>query len=44
MFLVIRMLASLGWLDERPEVDLYEFLPVLTELACSRSKALLNGS
>lgn len=44
MFLVIRMLASLGWLHERPEVDLYEFLPALTELACSRARALLDGS
>jgi Ser/Thr protein kinase RdoA (MazF antagonist) len=26
MFLVVRMLAALGWLNDRPEVDLHEFL------------------
>ncbi len=44
LFVVIRMLASLGWLNDRPEVDLYQFLPVLIELGCSRARALLDGS
>jgi Ser/Thr protein kinase RdoA (MazF antagonist) len=41
LFLVVRMLASLAWLNGRPEVDLYQFLPRLIELACSRARALL---
>ncbi len=41
MFVVVRMLASLGWLNDRPEVDLYALLPVLTELACDRARQLL---
>jgi len=44
MFLVVRMVASLGWLNDRPEVELYQLLPVLTELACSRATALLDDS
>ena len=44
MFLVVRMVASLGWLSDRPEVELYQLLPVLTELACSRATALLDDS
>jgi Ser/Thr protein kinase RdoA (MazF antagonist) len=40
-FLVIRILASLGWLHDRPEVELYQLMPVLIELACSRAEALL---
>lgn len=44
LFLVVRMLASLGWLNDRPEVDLYKFLPALTEMACNHAEALLDGS
>ena len=44
LFLVVRMLASVGWLNERPEVDLYPFLPMLIEIACTRAKALLDDS
>jgi len=44
LFLVVRMLASLGWLNDRPEVDLHQFLPQLIELACSRAEALLAES
>ncbi|MEN8160550.1 MAG: phosphotransferase [Myxococcota bacterium] len=40
-FVVVRMLAALGWLNERPEVDLHALLPALTELACTRARALL---
>jgi Ser/Thr protein kinase RdoA (MazF antagonist) len=41
LFLVVRMLAALGWLNDRPEVGLHRFLPRLIELACTRSRALL---
>jgi Ser/Thr protein kinase RdoA (MazF antagonist) len=44
MFLVVRMLASLGWLNERPEVRFDESLPALIEFACSRARALLDES
>ena len=44
MFLVIRTLASLGWLSARPEVGLYKFLPALAEHACSGARALLDDS
>jgi Ser/Thr protein kinase RdoA (MazF antagonist) len=43
LFVVVRMLASLGWLNDRPEVELYALLPALTELACRRARALLVG-
>ncbi len=42
-FVVVRMLASLGWLNDRPEVELYALLPALTELACARARELLAG-
>jgi hypothetical protein len=35
------MLAALGWLNDRPEVDLHAFLPALIQLACARASALL---
>ena len=44
LFVVVRMLASLGWLNDRPEVELYQFMPHLIELACSRARALLDES
>ena len=44
LFLVVRMLAALGWLNDRPEVDLHRFLPQLIELACTRARALLAES
>lgn len=34
LFLIIRTLATLGWLHDRPEVDYYAFLPMLIEHAC----------
>jgi Ser/Thr protein kinase RdoA (MazF antagonist) len=40
-FVVVRMLAALGWLNDRPEVDLHAFLPALIQLACARASALL---
>ncbi len=40
-FLLIRMLASLGWLHDRPEVEFYQLMPVLIELACRRAEAIL---
>jgi Ser/Thr protein kinase RdoA (MazF antagonist) len=40
-FLLVRMLAGLGWLHDRPEVELYQLMPVLIELGCSRAEALL---
>jgi Ser/Thr protein kinase RdoA (MazF antagonist) len=43
-FLLVRMLASLGWLHDRPEIDLYPFLPGLVEFSCSRAEALLSES
>ena len=43
-FLVIRMLAGLGWLHDRPEIEPYKLMPVLIELACSRAEALLGDS
>lgn len=44
LFVVVRMLASLGWLNARPEVALHQFLPQLTDLACSRAEALLGDA
>jgi len=44
LFVLARMLASLGWLNDRPEVDLYKLLPVLIELACAHSQALIGGA
>lgn len=34
-------LASLGWLNDRPEIELYEFLPMLIGLACAGASGLL---
>ena len=44
LFVLVRMLAALGWLNDRPEVELYALLPALIELACSRVEALLGDS
>ncbi len=44
LFLLIRALASLGWLHDRPEVDLYQFMPVLIEISCARAREFLDGS
>ena len=44
LFVLVRTLASLGWLNDRPEVDLYKFLPVLIELGCTRARTLLDES
>lgn len=44
LFLLVRMLASLGWLHDRPEVGLYQFLPVLIELACARTRELMDAT
>jgi len=41
LFILIRALASLGWLNDRPEVDLYEFLPMLIEFTCEGASELL---
>ena len=41
LFILIRALASLGWLNDRPEVELYEFLPMLIEFACDGARELL---
>jgi len=43
-FLVARLLASLGWLHDRPEVDLYALLPTMIEIACGHADALVNNS
>jgi Ser/Thr protein kinase RdoA (MazF antagonist) len=43
LFLLIRALASLGWLNDRPEVDLYRLLPSLIELSCSRARSFLQA-
>ncbi|MBW2242060.1 MAG: phosphotransferase [Deltaproteobacteria bacterium] len=44
MFVLVRMLASLGWLNDRPEVELYKLLPVLIELSCVRAREFLADS
>ena len=44
LFLLTRTLASLGWLRDRPEVDLYKFLPVLIELSCTGAREFLDSS
>ena len=41
LFVLIRALASLGWLNDRPEVEFYEFLPMLIEFACAGASDLL---
>ena len=43
-FLVIRALASLGWLHDRPEVELHEHMPDLIELSCRGVKELMGDS
>jgi Ser/Thr protein kinase RdoA (MazF antagonist) len=43
LFLLIRALASLGWLNDRPEVDLYRFLPALIAHSCTQVRALLGS-
>ncbi len=40
-FLALRAVAGLGWLHDRPEVDLYAFMPVLIEVACGAVEDLL---
>ncbi len=37
MFLLIRALALLGWIHERPELDHSRILPGLVELACTQA-------
>ncbi|MCP5059719.1 MAG: phosphotransferase [bacterium] len=44
MFVLLRMLASLGWLNDRPEVELYKLLPVLIEHSCARAREFLLDS
>ena len=44
LFVLARMVASLGWLNDRPEVALYKLLPVLIELACTRARELLDDA
>ncbi|MCP4005572.1 MAG: phosphotransferase [bacterium] len=44
LFLLIRTLASLGWLHDRPEVDLYQFMSAMIELSCSRAREFLENS
>ena len=43
-FLVIRALASLGWLHDRPEVELHEYMPDLIELSCRSVEELIGDS
>ena len=43
-FLVSRLLASLGWLHDRPEVELYALLPTMIELACRHAEEFLSRS
>jgi len=42
LFLLIRTLASLGWLNDRPEVGLYRLLPSLIEVSCSQARLFLQ--
>jgi Ser/Thr protein kinase RdoA (MazF antagonist) len=42
LFMLVRTVASLGWLNDRPEVDLYKFMPGLVELGCTRARTLLD--
>ncbi len=44
MFLLARTLAALGWLHDRPEVDLYAFLPALIDLSCTHAREFLDGA
>lgn len=41
MFLLIRALALIGWIDQRPEIDRTDFLPQLIRQACDQSRAFL---
>jgi Ser/Thr protein kinase RdoA (MazF antagonist) len=43
LFLLIRSLVALGWLNDRPEVELYAILPALIEHCCAGAEALLEG-
>ena len=41
VFLHMRDLAILGWLDARPELPQHAFLPEAIKAACARAKSLL---
>ena len=43
LFLLIRALASLGWLNDRPEVELYRLLPSLIEFSCSQARSFFRA-
>lgn len=40
MFILIRALALLGWIHERPELDYHSDLPALIAFACAQANAL----
>jgi Ser/Thr protein kinase RdoA (MazF antagonist) len=43
VFLLVRVLAVIGWLLQRPEIDASERIGTLTARACSQSDALLSS-
>ena len=43
LFVLIRSMVSLGWIEQRPELDSSHKLPVLIERSCQQSRALFGG-
>ncbi len=43
LFVLIRSMVSLGWIEQRPELDSSHKLPVLIERSCVQSRALFGS-
>ena len=43
IFGLIRSMVLLGWIEQRPELDNSENLPLLIEKSCERSRALFGS-
>ncbi len=43
VFVLIRSMVSLGWIEQRPELDSSHKLPTLIERSCEQSKALFGS-
>ena len=43
VFVLIRSMVSLGWIEQRPELDSSHKLPLLIERSCEQSRALFGS-
>ena len=43
IFVLVRSLVSLGWIEQRPELDSSHKVPVLIRRACEQSRALFGA-